>query len=132
MKALADDKDKYIREAVKNTPSAIGIITKKEPKPKKFDLDDAAQKLFEAFNSDGGLIIDTDVKKITILMLRSGSRSDNHYTLSIEKTRDHETFETISSHFISLDDHEEAIDEFKMAIELYLLSGGSKSSLVVY
>ena len=88
-----------------------------------------ARRLFEAFNSDGGLIVDTDVKKKTILMLRSGSSVDKQYTLTIEKTKDHEDFEILSTHFISLDDHDEAIDEFKTAIELYLKFGGSKSSL---
>ena len=93
LQLLAKDKDKYIKEAAINNPSAnISIAKDNNSQLKKFDLEHVAQRLFEAFNSDGGLIVDTDVKKSTILMLRSGSSVDKQYTLTIEKTKDHEDF----------------------------------------
>jgi hypothetical protein len=130
LQILLNDKDKYIKESVINNPAAKLIIKNSDKvKTKKFDINEVAKNLFEAFNSDGGLIVDADSKKKTVLMLRSGSSIDKQYTLSIETTRDHEEFETISTHFISLDEYEDSINEFKMAIDLYLKNGGSKSSL---
>lgn len=127
---LAEDKDKYVKEAIKNNPSANVINSKSvASKAKKIDLDEAAQLLFDAFNSDGGLIIETEVRNITIMMLRSGSSVDNDYTLTIEKTSDHMDFEVLSSYFISKDDHSDALIEFKRAIDFYLKRGGSISSL---
>jgi len=132
LQLLSTDKDKHIKEAVKSNPSANSISIKDgSSKVKKFDLDEIAMKLFELFNSDGGFIIETDVKKSTVLMLRSGSSSDNEYILTIEKTKDHEDFEILNSYSISVSDINESIDDFKLAIEAYLKNGGSKSSIEV-
>jgi hypothetical protein len=130
LQLLSKDKDKHIREAIKSNPSAKSISIKdSSSKVKKFDLDEIAKKLFKLFNSDGGLIIETDVKKSTILMSRSGSSSDNEYILTIEKTKDHKDFEILKSYSISTLDIKESIDDFKLAIEAYLKNGGSKFSL---
>jgi hypothetical protein len=132
LKILALDKDKYVKEAVKTNPSAKSINIKNDAlKVKKFDVDQTAKILFELFNSDGGYIIETDVKKFTILILRSGSSLDNEYTLTIEKTKDHEDFEILNSFSISKDRVNESVDQFKLAIEAYLKVGGSKSSFEV-
>ena len=132
LQLLSTDKDKHIREAVKSNPSAKSISIKdNSSKVNKFDLDEIAKKLFELFNSDGGYMIETDVKKSTILMSRSGSSSDNEYILTIEKTKDHEDFEILKSYSISILDIKESIDEFKLAIEAYIKNGGSKSSLEI-
>ena len=132
LQLLSTDKDKHIREAIKSNPSAKSIKLKNSSsKAKKFNLDEIAKKLFELFNSDGGYIIETEVKKSTVLMSRSGSSSDNEYILTIEKTKDHKNFEILKSYSISILDINESIDEFKLGIEAYIKNGGSKSSLEI-
>ena len=64
-------------------------------------------------------------------MLRSGAPSDEQYILTIERTENHEDFEILYSYTIEVADREESIHQFKSAIEVYLQSGGSRSSLEI-
>jgi hypothetical protein len=66
------------------------------------------------------------------MMLRSGSLDDSEYTITIERTEDHEDFETLDSYLIAKENYKESIEEFKSAIESYLKYGGSKSSLELF
>jgi hypothetical protein len=77
------------------------------------------------------LIIETTIGSATLLMLRSGAPSDEQYILTIERTENHEDFEILYSYTIEVADREESIHQFKSAIEVYLQSGGSRSSLEI-
>jgi len=109
-------------------------------------LNDMAELLFKNFNSDDGLIIETDIDIIDgepikgtarIMMLREGLPNDSEYTVTIERVvelegedgDEEEDYETIGSYLIALKNHEESIKEFETAIKTYIEYGGSKSSI---
>jgi len=105
-----------------------------------------AELLFKNFNSDDGLIIETDIDIIDgepikgtarIMILREGLPNDSEYTVTIERVvelegedgDEEEDYETIDSYSIALKNHEESIKEFETAIKTYIEYGGSKSSI---
>ena len=153
-KKLRADKE-VVLAALKQEVSAHQYIDKKLKGNKdivlagKIDddlLNDMAELLFKNFNSDDGLIIETDIDIIDgepikgtarIMILREGLPNDSEYTVTIERVvelededgDEEEDYETIDSYSISLKNHEESIKEFETAIKTYIEYGGSKSSI---